>query len=341
MPEGDSVYRQCAMLRAGLKGQVIESSDFRLPGLATSDVAGRTVLDVVPRGKHLLIRLSAAPAPEEWQSGAEPLTLHSHLMMDGTWRVFDRKPPAAEPAHTSERAASSSLSVKQRQGNQPFQRYASVRSRAEARVKPSYDVSLGQSNSTIRVVLRTATVEAVAFDVKDVQLVPTRQEDELVGFLGPDTLGPDWDGARAVANLRRHPDRTIASAIMDQRNLAGVGNVYRVEVLFMTRTHPWTPVRALSDKKLREIVDLSQRLLELNKNRPLRSTVGEVPRGRPLHWVYGRRGQACLRCHTPLEAGVIDDAALALTEERSVTDPHHPRHIMWCPRCQKELTNEK
>ena len=61
MPEGDSVYRQCKMLREALEGAVIESSDFRVPALATSDVSGRTVVAVVPRGKHILIRLSAAP----------------------------------------------------------------------------------------------------------------------------------------------------------------------------------------------------------------------------------------------------------------------------------------
>ena len=64
MPEGDSVYRQCKMLREALEGAVVESSDFRVPALATSDVFGRTVVAVVPRGKHILIRLSAAPDAE-------------------------------------------------------------------------------------------------------------------------------------------------------------------------------------------------------------------------------------------------------------------------------------
>ena len=105
MPEGDSVYRQCKMLREALKGHVLDSSDLRVPALATTDLSGRTVVDVVPRGKHIWIRLSAAPNADELRSGAEPLTLHSHLMMDGTWRVFER---AGTSRDSGERAASAS-----------------------------------------------------------------------------------------------------------------------------------------------------------------------------------------------------------------------------------------
>ena len=320
MPEGDTVYRQCAMLREALAGRTIVSCDFRVPSLATSDVSGRTVLDVVPRGKHILVRLSAAPDPGALRSGSEPLTLHCHLMMDGTWRVFDASPATASPAR----------------GKRPgYRRPAGVRSRAET-VRPlSHDVARGHGSHTVRVVLRTADVEAVGFDVKDVRLVPTALETrELVGHLGPDILGPDWDLDEALSRLRARPDRPVASALLDQRNLAGIGNVYRVEVLFMTHTDPWAPVGSLPAGKLREIVVLAHKLLHLNRDRPLRSTIGEAPRGRPLHWAYGRDGRPCRRCGALLRAGEIDDAALSPAEPLSATAPHHPRRIMWCPRCQ-------
>ena len=311
------MYRQAALLRAALAGRVLVSSDFRVPSLATSDVSGRTVLDVVPRGKHILIRLSAAPDPDAVRSGAEPLTLHSHLMMDGTWRVF----------HTA--------TGPERGGRQPHRRYGSARSRAQTGRAPGSDTARGQGSHTVRAVLRTAGAEAVGFDVKDVRLVPTRLEDqELVGHLGPDILGPDWDPEEALSRLRARPGRAIASALMDQRNLAGIGNVYRVEVLFMTRTHPWATVGSLSERKLRELVVLAHKLLQLNRDRPLRSTIGEAPRGRPLHWAYGRAGGACRRCGAVLERGEIDDAVLSLTEPLPATAAHHPRRIMWCPRCQ-------
>ena len=78
--------------------------------------------------------------------------------------------------------------------------------------------------------------------------------------------------------------RAIGTALMDQRNLAGIGNVYRVEVLFMTRTNPWAPVGSLPEGKLTEIVTLAHKLLNLNRDRPLRSTVGHPATGRPLFW---------------------------------------------------------
>lgn len=332
MPEGDSVYRQCKMLREALEGAVIESSDFRVPALATSDVSGRTVVAVVPRGKHILIRLSAAPDAAELKSGAEPLTLHSHLMMDGTWRVFDRQQDddAARPGRRRSRPSASPYRPRGQ-----ARRGGSVRSAAEARTRISADVSIGQGSHTIRAILRTQDVEAVGFDVKDVRLVPTRlEEPELVGYLGPDILGPDWDLEQALERLSAQPDRAIGTALMDQRNLAGIGNVYRVETLFMTRTNPWARVDSLPEGKLREIVTLAHKLLHLNKDRSMRSTVGQAPQGRPLFWAYGKDGQPCRRCGTQLKRGEIDDALLTVDPAPSRTAVQHLRTIAWCPRCQ-------
>lgn len=332
MPEGDSVYRQCKMLREALEGAVIESSDFRVPALATSDVSGRTVVAVVPRGKHILIRLSAAPDAAELKSGAEPLTLHSHLMMDGTWRVFDRQQDddAARPGRRRSRPSASPYRPRGQ-----ARRGGSVRSAAEARTRISADVSIGQGSHTIRAILRTQDVEAVGFDVKDVRLVPTPlEEPELVGYLGPDILGPDWDLEQALERLSAQPDRAIGTALMDQRNLAGIGNVYRVETLFMTRTNPWARVDSLPEGKLREIVTLAHKLLHLNKDRSMRSTVGQAPQGRPLFWAYGKDGQPCRRCGTQLKRGEIDDALLTVDPAPSRTAVQHLRTIAWCPRCQ-------
>ncbi|RKQ34910.1 DNA-formamidopyrimidine glycosylase family protein [Kocuria tytonis] len=332
MPEGDSVYRQCKMLREALEGAVIESSDFRVPALATSDVSGRTVVAVVPRGKHILIRLSGAPDAAELKSGAEPLTLHSHLMMDGTWRVFDRQQDD-DAARPGGRRSYPGASPYRPRGQ--ARRGGSVRSAAEARTRVSADVSIGQGSHTIRAILRTKDVEAVGFDVKDVRLVPTRLEDrELVGYLGPDILGPDWDLEKALERLSAQPDRAIGTALMDQRNLAGIGNVYRVETLFMSRTNPWVTVGSLPDGKLREIVTLAHKLLHLNKDRSMRSTVGQAPQGRPLFWAYGKDGQPCRRCGAVLKRGEIDDALLTVDPAPSRTAVQHLRTIAWCPRCQ-------
>ncbi|WP_222122977.1 DNA-formamidopyrimidine glycosylase family protein, partial [Staphylococcus epidermidis] len=89
MPEGDSVFRAAAQLHAALAGQQLISSDFRVPRFATLKLDGWTVTEVVPRGKHLLMRVEG-PAKPGGATPAEPdrLTIHSHLKMEGTWQVY-------------------------------------------------------------------------------------------------------------------------------------------------------------------------------------------------------------------------------------------------------------
>jgi endonuclease-8 len=167
-----------------------------------------------------------------------------------------------------------------------------------------------------RVVLRTATTEAVGFDVR-VRLVPTTEEDTLVGHLGPDLLGADWDADEAVRRLATAPDRALGDALLDQANLAGVGNVYKSELCFLAGVRPTAPVAAVAD--LPRLVDRAHRLLVANKDRVDRVTTGEQRRGRRL-WVYGRRGP-CLRCGTPVQRA-------------DVGEPGRERPTYWCPRCQ-------
>src|SRR5688500_13454745 len=95
----------------------------------------------------------------------------------------------------------------------------------------------------VRAVLETDDVVAVGFRLGIVELLPTAEEDRVVGHLGPDVLGPDWDPALAEANLARDPAREIGVALIDQRALAGPGNVYKSEALFLRGIHPWEPVR--------------------------------------------------------------------------------------------------
>jgi endonuclease-8 len=255
MPEGDTVY-QAAQRLAVLSGQQLVASDFRVPSLATSDVAGATVLETVSRGKHLLTRLSTG------------LTLHTHLGMEGAWIVRPVGTRWQRPAHQA------------------------------------------------RVVLRTATHEAVGFSVQ-LDLVRSSEEDRFVDHLGPDLLGPDWDAAEAVRRLEQQPDAPIGEALLDQRNLAGVGNVYKSELCFLGGVDPRTPVGKVPD--LPRMVQRAQRLLFANRERVERITTGDRRRGRQL-WVYGRRGP-CLRCGTPIRKAELGP-------------PGQQRPTYWCPSCQ-------
>jgi formamidopyrimidine-DNA glycosylase len=262
MPEGDTVWLAGRRLHDALAGRVLTRSDFRVPQLATTDLAGRTVAEVVSRGKHLLVRVDA--------DGEPPLTLHTHFRMDGTWHLY-----------------------------RPGDRWR------------------GGPDWQVRVLLANADWQAVGYRLPVVELLPRDREGDAVGHLGPDLLGPDWDPDEAVRRLTADPSREIGPALLDQRNLAGVGNLYRAEVCFLAGVSPWTPVR---DVDLPAVVDRLHRLLEINKMRPQQVTTGQDRRGRD-HWVFERTGRPCLRCGTPV----------ASAEQG---DPPYQRISYWCPRCQ-------
>jgi endonuclease-8 len=170
----------------------------------------------------------------------------------------------------------------------------------------------------IRAQLGNADWLATGYRVHDLRLVATEREHEVVGHLGPDLLGTDWDPDRAVANLLRAPDVAIGEALLDQRNLAGIGNLYKSETLFVERVDPWLATGAVPD--LRGLVATAQRLLRANRDHPEQSTTGRMARGHE-HWVYGRRGEPCLRCRTPIR----------YAEQGT---PPYARSTYWCPRCQ-------
>lgn len=174
----------------------------------------------------------------------------------------------------------------------------------------------GRPAHLIRVVLRTARSVAVGYHLHEVTLIPTAEEDRLVGHLGPDLLGADWDPAEAVRRIAAKPSATIAEALLDQRNLAGVGNLYKAETLFLRGLWPWTPVARVTD--LTGTVELAQKLVAANRGRWTQTTTGSLRKGE-TNYVYGRRAQPCRRCATAIRKAEQDE-----------------RVTYWCPRCQPE-----
>src|SRR2546423_131820 len=139
----------------------------------------------------------------------------------------------------------------------------------------------------VRVVLHTTEWQAVGVHLHELRLLPTSEENVLVGHLGPDLLGPDWDPTEAVRRLRAQPQRSIGPALLDQRNLAGIGNLYKAETLFLRGVHPWTRVADVPD--LATLVDLAHRLMMANKDRWEQATTGDRRHSRRT-WVYERGG---------------------------------------------------
>jgi endonuclease-8 len=251
MPEGDTVWHTAATLREHLAGQPLTRCDVRVPQFATVDLTGNVVDEVLSRGKHLFIRVG-------WAS------IHSHLKMEGSWRV----------------------------GNRPL--------RVDHRA---------------RIVLEANDVRAVGVDLGVLEILDRDHDGDVVAHLGPDLLGPDWDAQVAGANLAAHPDRPIAEALLDQRVMAGVGNVYCNELCFVSGHLPTAPVSAIADP--RRLVSRAREMLWANRFRWNRCTTGDTRAGRQL-WVYGRAGQNCRRCGTGIN---VDDTG--------------ERVAYWCPSCQR------
>ncbi|GLW58499.1 Fpg/Nei family DNA glycosylase [Kitasatospora phosalacinea] len=167
----------------------------------------------------------------------------------------------------------------------------------------------------IRAILGTEHGAAVGYRLPVVQLLRSDQEHRVVGHLGPDLLGPDWNTEEAHRRLLADPRRPVGEALLDQRTLAGIGNVYANELPFLAGITPWTPVGELPDPD--GLLEGARHLLDANKLRPGHITTGDLHPGRQ-HWVYGRGRHPCLRCGTPIRTAKHD----------------RDRVAYWCPHCQ-------
>lgn len=171
----------------------------------------------------------------------------------------------------------------------------------------------------VRAVLTTPDVVSVGFELGITELVRRHEEDTVVGHLGPDLLGPDWDADEALRRLRALPEQPVFVALLDQRNLAGIGNEFANELCFVRGLLPTTPVSAVKD--LPALVKLAERMLHANKARTVRSTTGDLRPGR-TGWVFGRRGMPCRRCGTRLLGAELGPEL-------------QKRQVAWCPHCQR------
>ncbi len=169
----------------------------------------------------------------------------------------------------------------------------------------------------VRLVLRTDGPTAYALRMPVVELLRTQDEHRVLGHLGPDVLGLGWDEQEAVRRLSADPSRPLVEALLDQKNLAGIGNLWAVETCYLRGVSPWTPVREVD---LRAAVRLARRMMRHSLEHPGQVTTGDTRRGR-THWVYGRAERPCRRCSTPVAF------------RDSVPGPYQ-RETWWCPSCQ-------
>lgn len=183
----------------------------------------------------------------------------------------------------------------------------------------------------MRVRVDTKAWVAVAFNVPVAEFVRARDlsRNRTLASLGPDLLSATFDRVEALRRLASAGTRAIGEALLDQRVVAGIGNVYRSEVLFSAGIHPERPASSLSRDELDRILDTAVPLMRANTGpgasagivtyRGLRQTT-RLTAAEDHLWVYGRRGKPCRKCGTPIE---------------SVKRGLEARSLYWCPKCQR------
>lgn len=279
MPEGDTVFRTCARLHEALAGRQLVAAELRWPGLSTANLVGQTVTEVLPRGKHILARLDAG-----W-------TLHSHLKMEGQWRIS-------------------------RTGEDPSA--LAARGRVDPRRRERLDRG-GRGSDDVRALLVTREWTATGLRLGMLDLVRTGQEDTLVGHLGPDILSPDFDQQLAVANL----GGPVGAALLDQRNLAGVGTMWASESLFLQGVNPWADAADLGPIALDGVIARARRLMTANLPHAVQTSTG-IRRDGENTYVHARSGRPCRRCGTTIRVARIGP-------------PTRERAMFYCPTCQGGL----
>lgn len=284
MPEGDTIYRLAARLREALVGERIERAESQVFEVPASRLEGAEVLAVDTHGKNLLIELSSG------------LTLHTHLMMNGSWHLYAR------------------------------------------------GAAWTRARSRMRVALATADHEAVCFAAPVVRLVKTARSslDARLAQLGPDPLREDYDRAEVLRRLSKLEALPLGVALLDQRVVAGVGNVLKSETLFLAGADPYAQVALYDEAARLAIVELVERVLRLtvatkpsepgasgpprfrSPRRTTRAALGAEHGHTDRLWVYSRRGQPCYVCGSPIayarQGGVALGALLRSTYS--------------CPSCQ-------
>jgi len=264
VPEGDTVHRTADRLDAALRDAVLERAELRWPSVPQVDLAGSRTLEVVARGKHLLHRFDTGT------------TLHTHLRMEGQWRV-------EHPGPATERAL---------------------------------------RRHDLRAALLTEQWSALGLRLGMLDLVPTARESELVGHLGPDVLGPDWDATVAAARVTAS-EGLIGDTLLDQRVLAGIGTFWASEILFVERVLPWTPARDLDRERVLAMLERLHRLMAASRGSGWQATTG-IRRSGEEAYVHARSGRPCRRCGDTVRVATTGAAP-------------RQRTLFSCPTCQGGL----
>ena len=278
MPEGDTIAYAARRMRPVLEGHVPD--EIRTPHARhaldrwPSRLSGRRVVGVDTHGKHLFIRFEG------------DLVIHSHLGMTGLWGVYGGGRAGQRPAS--------------RPGSPEWAGPASS--------------GWGRSSGRAWLVLSRAGHDVVEFDGPLLELITEgrRRFDQRLAALGPDVLAERFDHELFLRRMRADdPTRAFGDALLDQRNVAGIGNIWKAEGCWEAAIDPWRPVSAVSDADACAVI-------EAVRPRMARSATDGPRAIQPR--VYRKVGQPCARCGAPIRSSGQGDAN---------------RTTYWCQGCQR------
>jgi endonuclease-8 len=322
MPEGDTIYRTARALEKALAGRVVTGFETGFAKLASvnddAPVVGRVVEKVEARGKWCLIFLSG------------DLILLSHMLMSGSWHIYR----TGERWRMPHRAMRVALTVGP-QGLKPLASIGGFDGGTE--VPPQQSPSDPPQQSQVAG-FQNQSMQAVLFNAQVAEFHTARslERSSQVPKLGPDVLAEGFTLEKGVAamreRMRTHPEDEVAVVLLNQRVMAGLGNVYKSEVAFAAGVNPFRAMSTLSVREVDLLVEHSFKYMKANIGDGQRGESGDgivtytgprrttrsMDRG-DRTWVYGRQGQECRRCGTAIERRLQGVAA---------------RPTYWCPVCQ-------
>jgi endonuclease-8/formamidopyrimidine-DNA glycosylase len=296
VPEGHSIHRlarQFSSVFAGERLSVTSPQGRFAPGAAVLD--GHILVDAVAHGKQLFLRFD------------NEAVLRVHLGLYGAWSF------GGDGTFTG----ASSIGAPRRIGESE--------TAGEADPSGPYDPYQGPPApvGAVRVRLVSAHGWADLRGPTACEVITPAQESAVRARLGPDPLQPDTDPAVFVSRLGA-AGKPVGAALMDQSVLAGVGNVYRAEVLFRARLNPWRAGRAVAPEAARLLWDDTVQLMNDGVRQGRIITTMPEDRGGATgalapHYVYKRTGEPCRRCGTTVEMAELV-----------------ARKLYWCPACQAD-----
>ena len=307
MPEGDTIFRAARTLHRALAGKVVTRFESVFPALTRvaddHPIVGRTIESVAARGKHLLMTFSARGVREESESV-----------------------PAAK--ETDRRGATASGGGAPRAVEEALVLHTHMRMNGSWHIYPA-GARWQRPSRDMRVIVGTSDAVAVGFNVPIADLLTPHQlaRHKELQALGPDVLDSAFDRGEATRRIRAREHDAIGDVLLNQRAIAGIGNVLKSEILFIAGVDPFTPVARLTDADVDRVIDVAREQLAANVMDRLqtlhqsigRRTTRSMHRGAKL-WVYSRGGKPCRRCGATI---------------RSKKTGLDARLTYWCPECQR------